>query len=114
MDNQSDPVDPSPAHPPARGHTAFVPLLLLTLVAIGFIGFQVFELRQDRERLLQAHEQQEDTVVKAREVRAQLDSIADKTARLADGGNVNAQRLVDVLRQRGITIKSSSDASPSR
>lgn len=93
-------------------YSTFVPLLLFGLVVVLFIAFQVSVLTRERIRLEQAHEQQEETVLKAREVRAQLDSIADKTARLADGGNANAKRLVDLLQARGVTIKPRSDAGP--
>ena len=37
-------------------------------------------------------------------MRTQLDSIASRTAQLAEKGNQNAQKLVDQLKKAGVTI----------
>jgi len=79
-------------------------MLLLSAVFLAFLGFQTAVVLQERARLGQVHAEQEATFSKAQRLRAQLDSIAKKTALLADSGNQNAQRLVDELRKRGVTI----------
>ena len=68
-------------------------------------GYQTFRIIGDRDRLAQRIEAQEATVRDAEKVRAQLLSIAGQTAVLAEQGNANAARLVEVLRAQGVTIR---------
>ena len=68
-------------------------------------GYQTFQIMDDRERLGQRIAAQEPTVQDAEKVRAQLLSIAGQTALLAEQGNVNAVRLIELLRTQGVVIR---------
>jgi hypothetical protein len=83
---------------------AFVPLLLLGLTLLVWLGFQCVQLLNERSALATAHASQQQTVDSAAKLRASLDALAADTQRLADGGNPNAGALVAELRKRGITI----------
>ena len=83
----------------------------LTLpVALGLIGlciwagFQTVQLVRERSVLHGLRTNLEAPVQESVKVRAQLDSIAKKTAELAAQGNAGAKTIVEELRKRGITI----------
>jgi hypothetical protein len=81
-----------------------VPLLLLAVAIVTWFAFQTFQLINERQQQGLMHSAQDAQVEAAGKVRASLDTVAAATARLADGGNVNARILVAELRKRGITI----------
>lgn len=84
--------------------TLFVPLALLALALLIWVGFQAMQLTLERQRLVASLASQEGLVVNSRKLRASLDSLATETAKLAEQGNPNARLLVEQLRQRGVTI----------
>ncbi len=95
--------------PSSRGSASLVvPLVLVILALLLMLGYQTFTLWQEREALTIRYAQQEPAVQQSQAMRAQLDSIARKTAVLADQGNANAALLVQTLEQRGITINRGS------
>lgn len=87
---------------PARN--VFVPGLLLALAVAGWSGFQTWQLVVERNNLAAAIAGQEPQVEQSRKVRAALENVATKTARIARAGNPNATVIVEELRKRGITI----------
>lgn len=89
---------------PRREVSAFLPLLLLAAAVVLWFGFQNYQLASESQQLTKLHAGQDAQVEAAGKVRASLDTVAAATARLADGGNVNARILVAELRRRGITI----------
>ena len=84
--------------------TPFVPLGLLTLALLIWVGFQAVQLTVERQRLAAILASQDGLVLNSQKLRASLDSLATETAKLADQGNPNARLLDDQLRQRGVTI----------
>jgi len=101
--------DNSPHHrsslPPLRHtHSPFVPVLLLAAALVTWFAFQTYQLASETQQLTVLRAAQDPQVEAAGKVRASLDTVAAATARLADGGNVNARVLVAELRKRGITI----------
>jgi hypothetical protein len=76
--------------------------------------FQMVMLFQEGSNLKTLKANQEPTVQQAMELRAQLDSIAAKTAELAAKGNSNAKTIVDELKNRGITVDPSAKRSPGK
>lgn len=84
--------------------TPFVPLALLALALLIWVGFQAMQLTLETQRLVASLASQEGLVVNSRKLRASLDSLATETAKLAEQGNPNARLLVEQLRQRGVTI----------
>jgi len=88
---------------PGRG--AFGPVLLLALAMIALLVFQATQLVSDHGSLKRVRAGQEKAMAESRALRVQLDGIASDLARLAQQGNANARRVVEQLRQRGVTIK---------
>ena len=88
----------------------FVPMLLATLALLGWLGFQTWQLMNDRQALQAGYASQQQTVENSGKLRASLDALAADTQRMADGGNPNAKLLVEELRKRGITINTSPPA----
>ncbi len=100
--------------PQAKDAGVFVPMLLLALAVVGGIGVQTLLLARENQQLALARtglQAQEQVAVK---LRAALDALATSTAKLAADGNVNARKVVDDLRSRGITIDPKGTTKPPR
>ncbi len=108
MDDNPTPAQPSPMPAafrwPMPGHNAFVPVLLLSLALSGWLGFQGWQLFNERQQLQQFAAGLEAPVNNANRLRASLDRLALATRQLASEGNPNARLLVDELQRRGVTI----------
>ena len=83
----------------------FLPLGLLVLGFVLMVGFQTVQLIRERGNLFELQLAQEPTVQEGAKLRQQLDSLAKKTAALADSGNLSAKAVVEEMRRQGITIK---------
>ncbi len=88
---------------PPRG-SVFLPMLLLSLAFVAWLGFQALQQWTDREQVAQALAGLEAPEQNATKLRASLDAVATQTSRMASEGNPNARLIVDELRKRGITI----------
>lgn len=82
----------------------FLPLLFIVSTLVLWFGFQTYQLMKKRDNLKKLQTNQEAMFTNARKMRAQLDSIAAGTARLAQQGNANATQIVDALKAKGISI----------
>jgi len=91
--------------------SAFVPGVLLASAVLGWSAFQLTQLLAERDNLSKAIAGQEQQMAQSKEVRGRLDGLAQRTARLARGGNANATLVVEQLRRRGITINTESSVS---
>ena len=92
----------TPASVGAR--SPFIPVLLLAVALLGMLTFQTIQIYRDGDSLQELKVSQEQPLEEARRLRTQLDGVAADTARLSEQGNPNAQRVVDELRKRGVTI----------
>ena len=102
---------PAPAAPAApRGVSAFMPVLLLALALVAWLGFQAYQQWSERQQLAQLQSSLDLQEQAATKVRASLDAVASATARLANNGNSTARVLVEELRKRGVTINPSASA----
>ncbi|WP_374682985.1 hypothetical protein [Accumulibacter sp.] len=90
----------------------FLPVLLIALALVVWFGFQASQLNQERAQLASLRSNQDSTYTNAQKMRAQLDSLAAGTQKLAGAGNRNAQTVVNALQQRGITIN--AEAKPAQ
>ncbi len=90
----------------------FVPVLLIALALVVWFGFQASHLYQERGQLANLRDTQEATYQNAQKMRAQLDSLAAGTQKLASAGNKNAQVVVNALQQRGVTINAEEKRTP--
>lgn len=91
----------------------FVPLLLLSAAVSMLLIFQTVQIYRDQGSLQGLKENQQQPLEEAQRLRTQLDGVAADTARLAEKGNANAQRVVEELRKRGITINPNAVAPKS-
>jgi hypothetical protein len=82
----------------------FLPLLLVAASVVAMAGFQTYQLLLQQSNLDTVSADQEGAMEEAREVRAQLQSIARGTADLAASGNQNAKLLIDELARQGIRV----------
>jgi hypothetical protein len=82
--------------------------LPLALVVLGFflmVAFQTVQLVREHGHIGDVRAAQEPTIQEGLKLRQQLDSLATKTAQLADAGNANAKAIIEALRRDGITVK---------
>jgi hypothetical protein len=90
---------------PDGAERLFLPLGLLVLGFVLMVGFQTVQLIRERGNLFELQLAQEPTVQEGAKLRQQLDSLAKKTAALADAGNISAKAVIEEMRRQGITIK---------
>ena len=102
------PEEPQPAQGPAP--SLLLPVALALLAFFLWTGFQTIEFVRERGVLKTLRAGQEPTLQEANKVRAQLDSIARKTAELAAQGNAGAKTIVEELRKNGVTINPNAPA----
>jgi len=69
----------------------FLPLLLGLIAFLGWTAFQTTELINERAALSQAHAEQVAMLDQAQKLRAAMDSLTQKTQKLADAGDGSAQ-----------------------
>lgn len=94
------------------GVSLFLPILLLALAFVGWLGFQAMQQVSERQQLVQAQTHLEPQEQAATKLRASLDALAMATAGLAAQGNPNARVIVEELRKRGVTINPGAAAKP--
>lgn len=95
-----------------KGYGILLPLLLGLISLVLWFGFQTSQLLKERDNLQTLSANQETLYGNAQKLRLQLDALAAGTARLAQQGNANAQKLVAALQAQGVTIN--PDAAPGK
>jgi hypothetical protein len=93
---------------PAKAAGVFVPLSMLALAVVVWLGFQCVQLALEHRQIGAAQaiiDPQEQTAIK---IRSSLDGVATATAKLAAEGNPTARAIVEELRKRGVTINAQS------
>jgi len=96
---------------PAR---VFVPVALLAVTLLLWVGFQTTQLITERQTLQTLRQGQEAQIQSSQKLRASLDTIASGTAKLAQQGNPSARLIVEELKKRGVTINPNPSAAPGR
>lgn len=92
---------------PGQARSLFVPVLLFGLSLLAMTGFQSWQLFQQRSTLDELRVNQDAAFAESQRARAQLQSVAQGTADLAQRGNKNAQFVVDELGKQGFTLTGS-------
>ena len=105
------PTAQADAHAQARV-SLFLPILLLALAFVAWLGFQAMQQVSERQQLVQAQANLEPQEQSAAKLRTSLDALAVATAGLAAHGNPNARVIVEELRKRGVTINPAAAAKP--
>ncbi len=81
------------------------PLLVLAAAFLIATAFRTERLIEQRVELGTVRFAQERAVRDGQKLRAQLDQLADATARLAAGGDANAKAIVDAMGRQGVTLR---------
>jgi len=89
-----------------------LPLLLLTTAFFVMVAFQTYQLVVDRIALTNVRAAQEQNVQQSLKVRQQLNAIANGVQQLANGGDANAQQIIEALRRNGITVNAPAQPQP--
>ena len=85
---------------------------LVTVAMVAWFAFQTYQLVRERSALESVKAAQEPTIAQAQKLRAQLDTISQKTLELAQQGNPGAALIVEQLARRGVTIKPNPTGPP--
>ncbi len=93
--------------------SAFLPVLILSLVMVAWFGFQAAQLRNERDAMRELMTNQDKQMQESKKLRDSLDAIARGTAQLADAGNANARLVIDELKKRGVTVNPNPPATSS-
>jgi len=96
------------AHSNTQTRGPFIPLLLLLVGFVGWVGTQTTQLLRERWALKEVESHQAAPLAEAHKIRLAADSLASKTQILAAKGNPNAQVVVAKLKERGVTIDPSA------
>ena len=112
----SDNTTPPDAKKHRSAHMAnyksFAPIaFIIVITLLAMVVFQTIQVNNERKILKNVKISQEGSIQESKKLRAQLDSIASKTARLAIQGNPNAKIIIEELRKRGITVNPKNTAS---
>lgn len=94
----------APANTDRHGWDPFIPAAIVLLALLSWTCFQTVQLVLDRNSLSKVISGQAEKMEQSNKVRAALQSLGTRTARLAQGGNANATLIIEELRKRGITI----------
>ena len=97
-------VDKQQQDRPKDTYSPFLPLLLIAATLLILTIFQSTQLIRERSALNQVKINQDNPIQESQKVRSQLESIAKKTAQLAEQGNPNARLIVEELKKSGVTI----------
>jgi hypothetical protein len=91
---------------PADGRQSWeLPLAILAAALFVALGVETMQLFDERSRLAEQQAAQAPQVQQAAKFRDQLQALGGETARLAEGGDAAAQKIVDTMRQQGVTLK---------
>jgi hypothetical protein len=95
-----------PDRPPgtARREPWQLPLVLVAAAAFLALIVTTLQLVDMRNQLVQLREAQAPQLQEARQFRERLQAMGSETARLADGGDATAKKIVDAMRQQGVTL----------
>jgi len=82
-----------------------VPLLLVAAAALLALVVSALQLIDERGQLVRLRDGQAPQIQEANQFRERLQTIGSETARLADGGDAAAKKIVDAMKQQGVTLQ---------
>ena len=81
-----------------------LPLILVVLSFFALMAFETGQAIHDRGALTDLRNSQEPSVQQAIKLRQQLQTLAGKTAELANAGDVGAKNIVDQMKRQGVNL----------
>jgi hypothetical protein len=97
-----------PAGPPlgsAHNEPWQLPLVLVAAAVLLALIVTTLQLVDERSQLVQLREAQAPQLQEANQFRERLQAMGSETARLADGGDATAKKIVDALKQQGVELQ---------
>lgn len=82
----------------------WLPIVLIVVSFFVLLAFETGYAIRDREALADQRRAQEPIVQEAVKLRQQLETLAGKTAQLAEEGDDGAKTVVDQMKRQGITL----------
>jgi hypothetical protein len=82
-----------------------VPLVLVAAAALLALVVTTLQLVDERRQLVQLRDAQAPQLQEANQFRDRLKAIGSETARLADGGDATAKKIVDTMKQQGVMLQ---------
>jgi hypothetical protein len=89
----------------ARPEPWQLPLMLVAAAALLALIVTTLQLVDERNQLVQLREAQAPQLREAKQFRERLQAMCSETARLADGGDATAKKIVDAMKQQGVTLE---------
>lgn len=96
----SSPDRPRPGTEPWQ-----LPLVLVAAAALLALIVTTLQLVDERNQLAQLRDAQAPRLQEANQFRERLQAIGSETARLAAGGDATAKKIVDAMKQQGVTLQ---------
>lgn len=97
----------------ARSSDLLLPVALLAVAFVCWLGFQTWQLLGERMQLQAVRATQDQPLEQAQKLRTSLDTLATSTQSLAAQGSASARTVVEELAKRGVTINANGAASSS-
>jgi hypothetical protein len=89
----------------SRAERSFALPVAITAAALFLLVlFQTIQLIRERDTLGELRTAQEPTVQESVKLRSQLETLAGKTAQLANDGDASAKTIVEQMRRQGINM----------
>jgi hypothetical protein len=82
-----------------------LPLVLVAAAALLALIVTTLQLVEERSQLVQLGDAQAPQLQEANQFRERLQAMGSETARLADGGDAAAKKIVDAMKQQGVTLQ---------
>jgi hypothetical protein len=82
-----------------------LPLVLVAAAALLALIVTTLQLVDERSQLIQLRDAQAPQLQEANQFRERLQAMGSETARLADGGDATAKKIVDAMKQQGVTLQ---------
>jgi hypothetical protein len=107
---EQPPVEPV-VMPVERG--AKLPLMLTLIGLVLWFGFQTLHLAFERSNLNAVRSSQESAIDESQKLRAQFESLINKTTELANKGHAGAKMILDELQKRAMPA-ANPESKPSK
>jgi len=78
---------------------------LVAAAALLALIVMTLQLVDERNQLVRLREAQAPQLREAQQFRERLQAMGSETARLADGGDATAKKIVDAMKQQGVTLE---------
>ena len=104
----------SDSEPSQAANGLSLAVLILAMAMLVMVGFQTFMLIRTGENLRTVRAAQEQPIQDGTKIRQRLETLAARTATLAQDGDANAQNIVETMRRQGVNLTPGSKDGPAK